>query len=332
MKSSPEMDYSQNPGLQACKVKSRKLEGQPDSSIKTNAPINFTVGDWDQFDDIWEGEDDTSIPTEEIHNSPSPSLHPYLPVHIVESSEDEDDREELEDPGSQPKSYQPGSLAPQLDVTSLSDSDSDSTPSESESGYETDSSDESSSTLQERDILSAQRYLALRAIYPQRRTKLEPRRKTIVFQPTPLSIRKPATTHEHSESGKHCPDCDNTVYRMVSELCLLCVMGSTRTTIQELESAQECYDDEYFKQIRRISDRKCAIEEERPEDYEEDGEYRGLMKEFLVRREKAMERTAKVNGQIRELEAQIRRYEVWMDEDLAKLKHSKNEAEMPAFL
>lgn len=239
MKSSPEMDYSQNPRSQACKVKSGKLEGQTDSSVKTNVPINFTVGDWDQFDDIWEGEDDICIPAEEIHNSPSPTLYPYLPVHIVESSEDEDDWEESEDLGSHPKSDQPGSLAPQLDVTSLSDSDSDSTPSESvsESGYETDSSDESSLNLQERDILCAQRYLALRALYPQRRSKLEPRRKTIVFQPTPLSIRKPATTQEQPEGGKHCPNCDNTVYRMVSDLCLLCVMGSTRDTIQELESA-----------------------------------------------------------------------------------------------
>ena len=320
------MDYSQNPRSQACKVKSGKLEGQPDSSVKTNAPINFTVGHWDQFNDIWEGEDDISIPTEEIHNSPSPRLYPCPAVHIVESSEDEDDWEDLKDLGSHPKPDQPGSLAPQLDVTSLSDSDSDSTPSESESGYETNSSDASSSTLQELDIWRAQRCLALRAIYPQRRSKLEPRRKAIVFQPTPLSIRKPATTQEH------CPNCDNTVYRMVSELCLLCVMGSTRDTIQELGSAQECYDEEYFKQIRRISDRKCAIEEERPEEYEEDAEYRGLMKEFLMRREKAVERTANVNSQIREQEAQIKRYEVWMDEDLAKAKRSSKESETPAFL
>ena len=326
------MDCSQNPWSQARNVNQGESESQTDSSVKINALKSFTVGNWDQFDDIWGGEDDFNIPTEEIHHSPSSSEAPYLAVHIVESSEDRDDWEQLEHLGSDPKSYQPDSLAPQLDVTSLSssDSDSDSTQSESgsESGNETESSDSFSSILQEHEILRAQRYLALRALYPERRNKLEPRRKETVFRPTPLSIRKP----EQAEGEKHCPNCDNTVYRMVSDLCLLCVMDSTRVTMKEIESAQDCYHDGYIKQVRRISDRKCAIEDERPEDFNEDAEYQGLMKEYLVRRDKAMERTANTNHRVAELEAQIKQYDAWMEADLAKLRQSKKKPETSAFL
>lgn len=328
MKSSPDKDLSQNQRPQARNIKPGKFESQQDSTVKTNALKNFIVGDWSQFNDIWETEDDVDTPTEKINKSPSPSLGLYPAVHIVESSEDHDEWLELEHDVADPKSSQPDSLASQLDVTSLSDFDL--SRSESKSGYETDSSDESPSNFHERERLRAQRYLALRALYPQRRRYLEPRRKDTVFQPSVLSIRKQVSQAQSKEEP--CPNCDNTVYRMVSDVCLLCVMESTRNTIYELESAQDSYDEGYLKEIRRISDRKCAIEDERPEDYEEDTEYQDLMNEFLERRKKATERRANVDSRVAELNAQLKQYSAWLDEDLAKFNRSKKESETPAFL
>lgn len=279
---------------------------QQKSAGKSTAET-FTIGDWDQFYK-WFGsdDDDEDTFTEEIHMASSPRPSPSSGVH-----DDAHEWIELEHEDADPTSYQPGGLAPHLEATSPSDTSSFDSESESES-----ESDEVSEVQREQDVSYAQRTLVIRALYPQRRTSLLPYRKTTVFKPVPLKIQ--AKEREDRAEANQCPQCDSTIFRMVSEHCLLCTMDQIKRTIQDLEFLGELNEDEYIEANRRLSNRKCAIEDKNPEDYMDDTEWLDLRSEHVELCEKRAEGRADLKDRLFELEAQMGQYSEWAEEDLAK--------------
>ena len=291
---------SQESGTLNPNISSRQ---QKPSSGK-GTPEVFTVGDWDQFNDFWGSDDDEDdFYTEDIHAASSPSPSPSL-VRVVNSSE-ADEWLELEHEDADQTSYRPGSLAPLIEATSppetpLSDP-------ESESDSDSNSNAELPEEQRELEVVYAQQLLVNRALYPQRRGSLLPYRKTIVIEPIPLKIQ-----------ANHCRQCKGTIFRMISELCLPCTMDKTRRLTEDLELHGDFIEDEYLEAKRMISDRKCAIEDEHPDDYMENTEWLDLRTEHVELSEARIEIKADLKDRLAELEAQIKQYSEWMEEDLAK--------------
>ena len=270
----------------------------------------FTVGNWDQFNELWgfdEDEEDTF--TEDIRRASSPSPSPSLEVRVVNSSEG-DEWLELEHEDADSSSYQPGSLAPQIET-----SPSDTSSSNSESEAYSDLSEEQ----REQERSYAQRLLVNRALHPERRASLLPYRKTIIFKPTPLKLQP--KDRQDQAGASQCPACGSNIFRMISEqLCLPCTMDKVRSAIEALESQAQLNEDEYIEANRRISERKCAIEDENPDDYMENTEWLDLRSEHVEFSEERVERGAGLRDRLAELEAQINQYEEWLQEDLAKFR------------
>ena len=279
---------------------------QQNSSSGKSTPETFIIGDWDQFNE-WFGsdDDDEDTFTEEIHMASSRSPSPSSGVR-----DDAHEWIELEHEDADPTSYQPGGLARHLETTSPSVTSSFDSESESES-----ESDEVSE-VQEQHVFLARRTLVIRALYPQRRASLLPSRKTTVFKPVPLKIE--AKKREDQARANQCPQCRGTVFRMVSEHCLLCTMDQIKRTIQDLKLLGELKEDEYIEATRRLSGRKCAIEDENPEDYMDDTEWLDLRTEHVELCEERAEGRADLKDRLFELEAQMSQYNEWAEEDLAK--------------
>ncbi|KAL8794537.1 MAG: hypothetical protein Q9195_002872 [Heterodermia aff. obscurata] len=291
------------PNVSPCQQKSPSEKGRPEV---------FTVGNWDQFNEWWGSDDDEDTFTEDIHEASSPSPSPSS-VRVVNSSE-ADEWLELDHEDADPASEQPGSLTPDLEATFPSETSSSSSSSEPESGLDSDSDPSSTSEFsdlqREQEVVYAQRLLVNRALYPQRRDSLLPYRKTIIIDPTPLKI----------QANGQCPQCQSTTFRMISEHCLPCTMDKVRSTIEDLELNVELIDDEYMQETRRMSDRKCAIEDEHPDDYMDDTEWQDLKTEHVELSEDRIEKTTNLEGRLAELAAQMSQYNEWMEEDLAKYR------------
>ena len=281
-----------------CQQKSSSGKGTP-----------FTVGDWDQFEEWWGSDDDDDTFTEDIHRASSPSPSPSLEVRVVDSSEG-DEWLELEHEDADSSSYQPGSLAPQLET---SPSDTSSSDSESEAYSEL------FEEQREQERSYAQRLLVNRALHPQRRASLLPYRKTIMFNPIPLKLQ--AKDSQDQAGANQCPQCGSTIFRMISEqLCLPCTIDKVRSAIEVLDSQAKLNEDEYIEANRRISERKCAVEDENPDDYMENTEWLDLRTEHVELSEERVESGADLRDRLAELEAQINQYYEWLQEDLAKFR------------
>ena len=262
------------------------------SSGKARSEV-FIVGDWDRFND-WFGsdDDDDDAFTGDVNSSGSREWA------------------DLEHEDADPTSYQPGSLSPQSTTPPPSETSS--------SDSESDSDSELSEAQREQQISCAQLVLVNRAIYPQRRESLLPYRKNIILNPMPLKIQ--AKKSQDQAGASQCPQCSSTIFRMVSKNCVQCAMNTSRGTIEDLEFQGQLNEDEYYEANVRISDRKCAIEDEHPDDYMDDTEWLDLRAEHIGLSEERAENKADREDRVAELEAQIRQYGEWVEEDLAKFR------------
>ena len=242
--------YQEGKSYESGTLKPDGSQCKPKSSLGKGTPEPFTVGNWDQFNDWWGSDDDEDTFTKEIHAASSPSPSPSLGVRVVNGSE-ADEWLELEHEVADPTSYQPGSLAPQLENTSLPDTFS----SDPESEPASDS--ELAEEQREQEICYAQRLLVNRALYPRRRSSLLPYRKTIIHEPVPLMIQ--AKESQDQAGANQCPQCGSTIFRMISKQYLACTMDEIDSVIEDLEEQEQLKNDEYIQTTQRISDRKCAI-------------------------------------------------------------------------
>ena len=287
---------------------------QQQTSLESDKTEAFKVGDWDQFDEWFGSDDDDDLDTftDGIYAASPASSCTSLGVHDVDSS-DAAEWIELEHEDADPTSYQLGSLAPHLEATSLSNT------STSDSESESSSQSELSETQREYEISCAQQMLVSRALRPQRRDSLLPYRKTIPFKPVPLMLRPKGS--QGQAGANQCPQCSSTIFRMISsKCCLACATNNIRSTIEDLEFQGEINEAEYREEILRISDRKCEIEEEHPDDYSENAEWVRLRNEYAEFSEERDERNADLKARLAELEALLEQYAGWEEEDMAKYR------------
>ena len=266
---------------------------QRESSPGKGTSETFTVGDWEQFND-WFGsgdDDDDDAFTRDVNSS---GTHEWV---------------ELEPEDADPTSYQPGSLSPQCGTPPPSDTSS--------SDSESESASEMSEAQREQEIFCAQRVLVNRAIYPPRRESLLPYRKSIILDPMPL--KTPAKNQDQTGASQ-CPRCSSTIFRMISGRCIPCAISTIRGMIKELELQGERNESEYVEATVRISDRKCAIEDEHPDDYMDDTEWRNLRTEHIGLSEERAEDKVDLEDRVAELEAQMRQYGEWVQEDLDRFR------------
>ena len=286
---------------------------------KANPFANFTIGNWSAdiwADDLWEDDEvdasnEESSPSSSGSGTTTPPSSSSSPSPSSDSDTDSDSDSTDDWQGlrheKSPLHRLDGLALKQSAKDEGDDSSSDtSTPEPSDSG-----DDEYDDENIAEQVFTAQRTLVFRALYPQRRETLYPRRKRVVLNTTPL--RLPAVKEA-------CPKCSSTVFRIVLDHCTVCALQKAKNKLYNIEDQQRLEDEEQRRRGAEICEAKAAIESMDPENYMQDLDWQDLRTEEVDMKDEMIERRAGFEVRVAELENEIEQYEMSMSEDLDRAR------------